>query len=228
MPRGKRQPITIGNRNFDTLKDATQFISWMLDNLPRNKPLLEPHDSFLRDLCSMHPRADEKMKGEISYFSIGPDSYNGRCFYLHRPDGTKTDFGSGKCLRGEKRDTLVLGALRTAVMDQTEQFRRELLGSGTEIVCPFEGIVLDFGNSHVDHQSPKTFYTLVQQWLSVTKLTLAEVAISESADNKTCREMTDPEQRESWCNFHRTNASLRLTSVRGNLSGAKLEKNTPG
>jgi hypothetical protein len=40
----------------------------------------------------MHPRAEAKIKAEISHFSIGADSYKGRCFYLHRSDATKTDF----------------------------------------------------------------------------------------------------------------------------------------
>jgi hypothetical protein len=225
MPRGKRQPIIIANRYFNSKKEATAFISNMLSSLPRNERLGEPHDSFLRDLVSMHPRAEEKTQGEISYFSVGADSYNGRCFYLHRPDGTKTDFGSKKCLDGERRDNLVFGAMRTAVMDQTQEFRQSQFDRGP-VRCPFKGVVLNLSNVHVDHTPPRTFYKLVQEWLAVSGLPLADVAISESEDNQMFRQMTDPRQRVSWCQFHRSNATLRLTSKLANLSDSKIEGNS--
>jgi hypothetical protein len=223
MPRGKRQPITIANHDFKTLTEATEFIRNMLNGLPQNVRLPEPHDSFLRDLVSMHPRAESKVRGEIIYFSIGADSYSGHCFHLHRADGTETDFSYLKCLRGEKREDLASGAMRTATMDQIQEFRQTQFNRGATLFCPFTGMVLAPDTCHVDHAPPRTFYKLVEEWLALSALTLEKVAISDGEDNKMYREMTDCSQRESWCGFHRLNAILRLTSRSGNLSHSKLE-----
>jgi hypothetical protein len=223
MPRGKRQPITVGDRTFNTLKDATEFVRQMLNGLPQAVALTEPHDSFLRDLIFMHPRAGTKIRAEISHFSIGADSYKGRCFFLHRSDGTSTDFSYLKCLSGEKLDDLVFGALRTATMDQIQEFRQSQFDRATLIVCPFTGSPLDIDNCHVDHAPPQTFYKLVHKWLAENDLTLAEISISQGEDNKMYREITNPAQRESWCSFHLANATLRLTSKQGNLSHSKIE-----
>jgi len=218
--------MNIAGYDFRSIKDATSYLSSILNALPSNTRLDEMHDAFLRDLVSMHPRAEEKTKGEISHFSIGPDGYGHRCFYLHRTDGTKTDFSFHKCLKGEKGDDLVLGAMRTAIVDQIRAFRDAQLKAGNIVRCPFhEEIILDFDNSHVDHKPPRTFYVLVHEWLESVGISLSEVKISESSDNQTFREMTDSVQLNSWRDFHRSNSQLRLTSRLGNLSDSKIENN---
>jgi hypothetical protein len=223
MPQGKRKTFNIAGYDFDSATAVKKYLRSILNGHPSDTRLVE-YDAVFRDLIAMHPRAAEKINGEISHFSIGPDGWGGRCFHVHRTDGTETDFSFYKCVDGEDRDDLVFKAMRTAVMDQIQQFRDAQLRVGSDVRCPFHTeIILDDRNSHVDHKPPRTFYVLVHQWLASLGMTIADVKISESKDNQTSREMTDPAQLNSWREFHRSNAQLRLTSKLGNLSDSKLE-----
>ncbi|MFP5210842.1 MAG: DCL family protein [Acidobacteriota bacterium] len=65
-------------------------------------PIPEPHHSFLCALLVRHPRATEKIGAGIHHFTVEPAAHGTICFYLTRVDGTRDDFATGKCVRGEE------------------------------------------------------------------------------------------------------------------------------
>ena len=68
-----------------------------------------------------------------------------------------------------------------------------------------------------------TFETLVTEWLKLNMLTEADVQITEREDNTSTRFMTEANQIESWTNYHKKHARLRILSRRGNLSNSKIQ-----
>jgi hypothetical protein len=100
MARSK--PLTIGDKHFGTQTQAKDFIQELLNSQPLKAVIPEPHHSFLHALVALHPHAAEKIVAGVEHFTIEPALHGTRCFYLTRVDGTKTDFSTGKCLRGRE------------------------------------------------------------------------------------------------------------------------------
>jgi hypothetical protein len=96
-----RRPLTIGKRSFETRNAASRFVKDLLYSQPLKVAIQEPHHSFLTDLISRHPRAEEKVGKGIDHFTVVNSVRGGRCFCLTRIDGTKTDFTFYECMRGK-------------------------------------------------------------------------------------------------------------------------------
>ena len=95
-----RKPLTIGKTAFETRGAVNLFIRELLNSQPLKVVIPEPHHSFLCALVSRHPNAATKIGAGISHFTVEHAAHGTICFYLTRVDGTKTDFSSGKCVRG--------------------------------------------------------------------------------------------------------------------------------
>ena len=217
--------IIVGDLIFTTKKAAIEYMKPILNDSPIDSIIPEPGHGFLTDLLQLHPDADVKIGCGVTNFSVERNEYSQRGFRLHRLDGTSTDFSVYKCFDGKhNRKAQVQLALRTATMQQISRFREEQLQAG-ENFCPFSSELLHRNNCHVDHTSPMTFDQLFNTWMNLNGLTIETVNITDSADNKQGREMTNPLQVTSWQNFHQQNAKLRLVSIRGNLSNAKVAHN---
>jgi Protein of unknown function (DUF3223) len=98
MARSK--PLTIGGRPFKTQQAAKLFIQELLNSQPLKVAIPEPHHSFLCALVSRHPRAAEKIGAGVHHFTVERAAHGTICFYLTRVDDTKTDFSTGKCVKG--------------------------------------------------------------------------------------------------------------------------------
>ncbi|MGA7523545.1 MAG: DCL family protein [Acidobacteriaceae bacterium] len=96
----RSQPITIGEKSFESQKAANAFIQELLNSQPLKTPIPEPHHSFLRALIARHPNADKKIGVGIRHFTVESAAHGTICFYLTRTDGTRDDFATLKCVRG--------------------------------------------------------------------------------------------------------------------------------
>jgi hypothetical protein len=99
---GQRKAITIADKHFETQTEANNYIKELLNSQPLNTPIPEPHQTFLRLLLDLHPRADEKVGPGVKHFTVEPAKGGTRCFYITRVDGTRDDFSTGKCVRGRE------------------------------------------------------------------------------------------------------------------------------
>lgn len=100
MARSK--PLTIGNNHFATQTEAEDFIKQLLNGQSLKTVIPEPYHSFLCALVALHPRATEKIGAGVKHFTVEHALHGTRCFYITRVDGTKTDFSTGKCVRGRE------------------------------------------------------------------------------------------------------------------------------
>jgi hypothetical protein len=98
----RSKPLTIGETSFESQKAANHFIQELLNGQSWKIPIAEPHHSFLCDLVARHPRAAEKVGTGIHHFTVEPAMGGTRCFYVTRADGTKVDFSTLKCVRGQE------------------------------------------------------------------------------------------------------------------------------
>lgn len=99
---GRIKPITIGDKSFKTQGAAQDFIKELLNAQPLKTPIPEPNHSFLCFLLELHPRATEKIGAGVKHFTVEPAKGGTRCFYITRVDGTRDDFSTKKCVRGEE------------------------------------------------------------------------------------------------------------------------------
>jgi hypothetical protein len=221
---GKKCPITIGEYEFETKKDAKEAIKKILNGHRMGYILTGDEDTFIRDLIALHPATEDKIGCGIDHIEIRPDPDYGttRCFHIIRPDGSSTDVSYQKCIDGEKYRQLFRPALRTAIQHQIQQFKQVQFAIGPQR-CPFTNELLTLETCHVDHLSPMTFETLVTEWLKLSGLGEVDVQITGREDNSSTRFMTNANQIDSWTAYHRQHARLRLLSQRGNLSNSKIE-----
>lgn len=216
-------PVTVGQMTFKSKKDAESFYRAIRDKYADYVPIQGADFDRLLELISLHPEAYDKIGVGIYSFTVGRDKLYGttRCFYLHRFDGSDTDFSFHQCIKGNDPDTDRRNALRAAVQDQIFLFRDNILASGV-IRCQYTGEVLNAMNSHVDHTKPRTLAFLICDWLTQNNLVLSDIQITPTMDNQFVASMTDELQKRSWCEYHRNNADLRLLSIKGNLSHARV------
>jgi len=218
------KPLQIGRFAFARKMDAEAHIKKIFKEAVWGEPLAGEEHEFVLSLLLRHPRAQEKLSGGLSHFTVNSNGYGYHCFYIHRPIGPAEHFSYIKSLRGEDDvRSLVLSALNRAIDDQIWTFRDTELAKG-EQYCPYTKLLITKDHYHVDHPDP-TFLELHTGWLQQTGLKFEQIKISDGSGNEIGRHMTDDDQRTSWQNYHRTYARLRLLSPRGNLSEAKIEAN---
>ena len=189
---------------------------------PRQEITTEPDRTFLMDLLHHHYDAQSKIGPGVRSFMLVPNTIgNGIEFQVTRMDLTTANFAPRKCI--EKFDPLahIFEACRGAVSDQIEDFKQASFAAGSSVRCPFHDNVLTPEASHVDHEYPKTFAALVRQWMQTNSLAAGDVSLAGTGPRDNAKMLSDAGQAQSWKEYHRENAELRVVSIKANLSDCK-------
>jgi Protein of unknown function (DUF3223) len=213
--------ITLSNgRTFTTQKAAGEFYREILWRYAETygEPIAEHDDMFA--LVTHHPEADAKIGCGISHFTV---EHNLNCpgFWVHRPDGTSTDFSYKVALTGAPKTpySMLQGACRAVVKPDIQAFKLQYFGGGITAPCQVTGVSLTIDVAHVDHEKPK-FVELVDEfrqlrgWVPV----IPREIIAPSIDGQMRAEFADPEVGDMFRAFHKTRATLRVTSKEFDLS----------
>lgn len=216
--------VVIASLAFRTKKQAKEFFRSIRDRYEDGCRVGEEDDRYLRDLIAIHPEAAMKVGCGIDHFTVETERQFGRTrhFQIHRTDGSSTDVSFHSAIDGRNVRKDRLEALRRGVEQQIVAFKQAAFFSGTSKSCPLRGIPITEDSYHIDHEPPRTFVRLVDEWLAEEGIRIEEIEITPPADNQIVTEMTSPEQSQSWQSYHLKNAKLRLLSPIGNLSDAKL------
>lgn len=214
--------FTIAGSQFRTKKAAKAFVAQLRDGYSDGVSISGLDASFLAELLTLHPEAEDKIGCGVSHFSVATDTVFGRTrhFVVHRQDGSSTDFSFHACFDGRKDRRDRLEALRRAVEPSVLRFRDSQFASGA-VSCPFLGCQLQPDTCHVDHVSPQTFLALVESWLAARRMDILHIQLTPPQDNQLVATLTDEDQRADWVAYHDSVAVLRLTSPLANLSHAK-------
>jgi len=215
--------VQVGSRQFASQKAALAFFREIRDRYADGAHIGLDDDAALRELLECHPEAPQKIGAGIAHFTVATDTTFGttRHFVVVRTDGSSTDFSFKMCVEGRNSNRDRLEALRRAVEEQVVGFRNQAFAGRPALTCPLSGIDVTVNDSHVDHGPPLGFHGLAGAWLASTGLELSAIQISQPADNQIVTSMTDAAQKQSWQEFHRANAALRILSPRANLSDAR-------
>jgi hypothetical protein len=224
---GRSAPVTLGRFTFNSKTAAKDALRSIRDAVADRQPI---HDEdavdILLGVLAAHPQAAQKVGAGIAgFFAARSPDYPTRCFYLRRVDGSETDFSWNEAITPTLPITRLRMACRNATMDQKMEFRdREWpADEGGERMCPITGIPFTRETAHVDHQTPVTFMRLVDDWLSAAGLEIGDVPIDHVGDLRSVDTFADVRQANSWREYHRQYAVLRLVSAEGNLrQGARL------
>ncbi|WP_412026728.1 DCL family protein [Deinococcus yunweiensis] len=208
----------LGGRFFRSKTELKQYLQSLWRDSAIGDALAPEDEMIVSELLALHPRQDQKVGAGIQYIYVGlsPEG-NNRCFYVRRVDGTTTDFGVDKCLKGDRKMSLFKAACRTAVTDQIEAFRKEFHSSedGKRLIAENELI-------HVDHSSP-TFDHIVGRFFLNKSMTLNDYSYAGLGDDNSSQiAFLDQSIADEFADFHRRHAVLEGVTKRHNLSNSKI------
>ncbi len=209
----RSQPIQIGARRFASKKDALAVCSAIL-----NSPSIDDAgQAFLLDLIDIHPESEIKVGCGVLRFFVAADGFGGRCLWLERIDGSKTDFSFRACVSAPSHESEVRRAFRFAIKEQARTFRDLAFAAGP-VRCAITNAPLLRDACHVDHRPPQTFLLLLTLFLGAEGLTTDAVQVNPTADGDTETRLIDEALANRWRAFHASRAVLQVTSARANLS----------
>lgn len=190
------------------IKTKTELVERIRDIVARTISVVEPDDTlFMIAVLRHHYEWSEKCGCGLHKLIVRNNGGN-RGFWIARTDGTQVDISWVVALNGQpssKSDAVA--AARNAIAHQT------VLMSVPD-ACDLCGKQFVLGDrTHVDHTVP--FDMLFTQWMAERGETYNTI---RSVSTGVRREMSDPEQCESWVNFHLRRAQLRVVHARCNLS----------
>lgn len=218
-----RQTYTIAGRTFTRKSDLQDYIRAIVARYGDDVPLGIGDAEFMSALLENHPLADAKIGAGVASIVVrrNPQYPSTRGFYLHRVDGSSTDFSWTECIRPTPHHKKVLAALRVVVKPQTMAFKRAFFDAGGNR-CELTGEAIEFVGSHVDHVPPLTFNRLVEQFCYEYGFDLDKLPLrDEAANNKYADVIDDDIVTVGFAEYHRQFAKLRVVSRLGNLSHAK-------
>lgn len=199
-------------------------------------------DTELAHLCTMlvlsHPRVHDKYADGLPVeYHIGRSEHGWATIMTVDPHGTEDDFSwikaaenasrimkSSTSQRKEKLQIVqqrnhynnVIDAMRLEIQDQIDGFREDYaIEHGGMYVSAITGKALHAGDVHVDHH-PLDFADIVNGWLTQQRLSLSDVVIKNNVGSFRGHCMSDSKQKESWSNYHRDVAQLRIISAQEN------------
>jgi Protein of unknown function (DUF3223) len=169
---------------------------------------------FLQWLLDKHPQAPEKIGRGVAGFSVQTTAIGTRCFFVHRVDGSSTDFSYYSCTTAPDSTALIRKAMRRAVADQIIGFKQASAERGP-LICAVTGDALSWDDAHVDH-APPIFVALADEWAS-RQGGYSAIRLPPAMDKQIGRSLIQPDA-ESWALFHQEHAQLRIVSKLANLS----------
>ena len=222
MSGRRKSPYLVGSHAFRTKKDAEVFVQSILNRQPLGQELDSDDLTFVLALLELHPKAAEKVGvGVAGIAVVSEPTWGTRHFEVVRTDGSTTDFSFMKCLYPATKLRLFKQACRHAVADDIIEFRHRAFDAADDaghIVCPILGVPVTRLEAHVDHEPPRTFDELVQEFIQREQIDIDEVAVTGLGDGELRKGLADSELEDRWRQFHRMNAHLRVVSAKANLS----------
>lgn len=208
---------TIAGRQFASKKAVEDECRRIRDAYAALTPVREAEDfAFLLGVLRLHRDAAEKIGPGVRAFWSDYTTYGTRGFWLERLDGTKTDWSFLHALKHPSRREEALSALRNEIRYQIEDFRDRAFAGKDFVVCGISGQPVGLGEHHVDHVTP--FNSLAEAFVAQYKAKLEDIEIQPSRDNSVTRLLQCQEDREAWQRFHAQRATLRIVSIKANLS----------
>lgn len=212
--------IKIGTFEFLTKKRAEEHIRSILQRHKHNEIVKNSDHDFVMALLLQHPRRSVIVDcGVREFFIQHLDAYGReRRFCVRRIDSSIRDFSWRSVLHPKDNRQHVVKVCRTLVRDQIEAFRRTAFGPLQILRCPVTGRDINPQCCDVDHQAPRTFIKLVDEWRISVGLEYDDIEIVHKAGYQQESRFADGWMETNWREFHEDNAVLRAVHPMANRS----------
>ena len=219
---------------FKSQKESKEWFRETFEPLAKGRKTITDGIEFeiMNKIISCHPCIERKIgQGYPKAYAF---EYNKMiCVSVTLPDGTVDDLSWIECIENVVRlqkgmkpkreiDNLaknVRGAMRNEINDQIMEFRRNAVKDG-KYVSELSGEVLDPMNTHVDHIIP--FDVIAGEWIEAQGGE-KNIPIVDDKGSHRGYYLADQKQAQSWREFHRNKAQLRILSHFENLSTVKKQ-----
>ena len=212
--------FSIGRFAFATKKEAESRIREILSR-HRNGGTLRGADlDLVREILAQHPNRaviDDCGIKRIFVQWLDPAGVQRR-FVAVRSDDSIRDFTWRHALHERTLIEHVRKVCRSLVKDQIEEFKSSAFAKDIALQCPVSGLRITAECCDVDHQAPDTFVRLVDAWLFSVQLGADDVAIVPSPQYQMPDRFQDWVLGQTWIDFHRINAKLRVVHPHANRS----------
>lgn len=214
-------PYRLADRTFRTKGEAVEYVRAVLRTAPVGEPIVDP---LIHALLDTHPNRAEKIAGGVAAIEIMINEYGARCFGIRRPTRELVAFSFRECFNPSTHIQNAKSALRFEIIDQINEFR-----DGRLLVCEITGatLVRETGRPdtvEVDHIPPATFNAMAEWW---AEHRMGGWSVVEHHSEAQHRRLTQFDQRESWVNFHRRYAKLRLLSAAAHRNVTRPPEDDP-
>lgn len=173
-------------------------------------PVTGADGEFLAWLLGRHPCTEEKTGCGIAFIAVGPvPGYRSRGLFVHRADGTSTDFSWRECITGSAHGTLVRKAMRQAVADQVITFKQSAAETGG-LKCAACGQPVAWTDVNVDHH-PLSFIAMADRYAEVCG-GYDMIELTPSEEGQIGRRL-EPGHEVTWVLYHQSAARLRILCV---------------
>lgn len=217
----------LGGIEFKTKAAIGEHARAILHATPTGSTLGMGDFMFMCDLLDMHEDAVQKIGCGVYSISVEQDllNYNSRGFWLHRNDGTETDFSYLKCLSRPSNRSKVLAAMREIVMPFCMAYRSRYFStyanSSGYAPCEVSGVLLSVIDAHVDHAWPWEFKSIVAAFVKDRHLNIETTPIKPTTDGSVRNELLDEQMAEDFYQYHAGKAILRVVAKQLNTGAIK-------
>lgn len=219
-----KPPLVVGHFTFPSKKALELRCREILHKHHPERTIPEADTTFLRALLEKHRQSAQKIGCGVERFFVRINPHwsgkPNKGFWLQRTDGTETDFSYIACITPPSQRTEVMKGFRTVIHPDVRDFKQRAFKSACRVPCAATGALVDFENAHVDHKPPRTFVTIVDNFLNARGLTVDDLEVAPTVDGNVCTWLVDKELCASFRDFHRKEAELRILSARANLKRA--------
>ncbi len=99
---GKSIPMVVGDRQFASKGEASEFFKAMLNRYHRGDRVGEPDTIDLMNLLKLHTESEGKIGAGIRHFEVMDGGWGTKCFKIVRVDGSWDDFSYVHCITPKK------------------------------------------------------------------------------------------------------------------------------
>lgn len=217
---GRSLHFTINGILYKSAKALREHVQTRMHGVPQHAVFSD--QPWWRDYVSLHPSFAEKIAviGSLCSVAHGERTGEGTNLKLIGDQGREIFISWHAPIDGHqpgRKRQKVLTALRDEVYDQIVRFRDGVLQHGPwSMSCGICDAHVSRDDIHVDHHEPQ-FNELVEGFCRSLHVTLEAIETETDQHDYTKRRLKDGQMAIVWREYHRTNATLRVTCAGCNM-----------
>jgi hypothetical protein len=214
--------LTIGNYQFNSQAHAKDYFKALLGRY-QNDQWIQGNDlEMVKALAERHPDAAVKIGCGIAGIFKARTEMPGSCFWIHRVDGTVTNFSYTTAVAAKKPSLYqrfaeaCRAAVRGDVKRARDEYFRQFSDPYCRAPCQITGKLITMAESHVDHKHPATFSQIVQWYLQVSRIQISEDDLRDNEDGEIGIHFENHAHARLFQEYHNQVADLRV--IRADLN----------